>query len=105
LTAQNKLAISALASGAAVVSSAIDQALQSKLGTAEALLDDYLSARLLALEEKVSLPLLSLSSQPASQIQLVSAIEKGLDVERERIELDRRDIQIQRAQLTFYPPR
>jgi hypothetical protein len=36
-------------------------------------------------------------------VKLVTAIERGLDVERERIELDRRDIQIQRAQLAFFP--
>lgn len=38
-------------------------------------------------------------------MKLITAIEKTLDIERERIELDRRDIQIQRAQSAFYPPR
>ncbi|CAE7461369.1 unnamed protein product, partial [Symbiodinium microadriaticum] len=51
--------------------------------------DDYMSLRLVALEEKV---------------KLVSEVEKRLQIERDRLELDRRDLQLQRAELAFYQP-
>jgi hypothetical protein len=108
MSGNQKMAITTLVGGAAVISRATEQALQSQANTAESLLDDYIATRLIALEEKVTPSSSSSSSLPLSpppQVKLVTAIEKGLDVERERIELDRRDIQIQRAQLAFFPPR
>ena len=34
-------------------------------------------------------------------MKLITAIERDLDLERQRQEIDRRDIQIQRAQLAY----
>ena len=65
------------------MSSAAQQASMNKLCQAEGHLDDYISLRLSVLEKKV---------------ELVGDIEDALIVERERLELDRHDLQVQRAQ-------
>jgi hypothetical protein len=53
MTGNQRMAITTLVGGSAVISRATEQALQSKAETVESLLDDYISTRLIALEEKV----------------------------------------------------
>jgi len=76
----------AVGGGAALVSAAAKLAAGTKESSIEDILDDYLSVRMLALEEKM---------------QVMSSIEKALEIERERVELDRHDLQVQRARIAF----
>jgi hypothetical protein len=66
-----------------MVSSAAQAAGEKKLAQAESFLDDYISLRLSVLEKKMT---------------LVGDIEDALLLERERLEGDRHDLQVERAQ-------
>ena len=37
------------------------------------------------------------------QIKLVADVDKMMEMEKERIDIDRRDVQLQRAQICFQP--
>mmetsp|Transcript_22288 Transcript_22288/g.37771 ORF Transcript_22288/g.37771 Transcript_22288/m.37771 type:complete len:562 (-) Transcript_22288:501-2186(-) len=73
----------ALTTGTAVVVSAAENAAASKLSQAESHLDEYISLRLSVLEKKM---------------ELVGDIEDALLIEKDRVELDRHDLQVERAQ-------
>lgn len=75
--------VAALSTGAALVSSVAQSAAKNKVSQAETYLDDYISLRLSVLEKKM---------------QLVGDIEDALLLEKGRAELDRHDLQVQRAQ-------
>lgn len=76
-------AVAALSTGAALVSSAAQAEAVAHIARAESCLDDYISLRLAVLEKRMG---------------LVGDIEDALQVERERAELDRHDLQVERAQ-------
>ena len=65
------------------MSSAAQAAAKDKVSQAETYLDDYISLRLSVLEKKM---------------ELVGDIEDALLLEKGRAELDRHDLQVQRAQ-------
>lgn len=48
--------------------------------------------------------MLCLLSPLITQVKLVTEVEKCLEMERDRLKLDRRDLQVQRAELAFYQP-
>eukprot|EP01041_Mallomonas_annulata_P002531 gene2531-4925_t len=71
---------------AAGYSLSVSSELQTVRGEENAVLDEYVSNRLQMLDTKM---------------QLLESIQRDLEQERQRQELDRRDIQIQRVQLAF----
>jgi hypothetical protein len=84
---------SELAAPIAVAAAAISAAARVDALAEEArlkeLMTDYVSQRLSALEEKV---------------KLLADVERAIDIERERLEVDKRDVQIQRAQTASAVP-
>jgi hypothetical protein len=72
-----------IATAAAAISSSAREGAEAEEARLKGLVSDYLSNRLSALEEKM---------------KLLAEVDRAIDVERERLEVDRRDVQIQRAQ-------
>ena len=72
-----------IATAAAAISSSAREGAETEEARLKDLVGDYLSNRLSALEEKM---------------KLLAEVDRTIDVERERLEVDRRDVQIQRAQ-------
>ena len=73
----------ALGTAAALVTAAARESAKSTLAQADSLLDDYVSLRLSVLEQKM---------------QLMGSIEDALKVDKDRLEMDRHDLQVERAQ-------
>jgi hypothetical protein len=69
---------------------------------AEGMVEDYLEVRMKALEEKVMINRYTSQvfyARCSRQVNLLNSVRKEVQIEKRQLELERRDVQIQRALL------